>query len=287
MNKIEILDGGMGTELIKYGEKLPNHIWSASINLTNPKLVYKIHKNYIKAGCDYIITNTFRTTPRAFKKTGLPIKKAYRQAKKSFDLAIQSAKRASNKKTPLLGSIAPLEDCYTPKVFPGKDKASKEFYELAEWFDDKKIDIFLLETMNSIIETKICLQTIKKFNIPIWVSFNLLNSNQIRSGEKLLDAINMIKKFPVDCLLLNCNPLDRTLNALKIIKKKWPLKWGLYPNLGVGEPSPDGIITNYSTNKDFLNLINESINLGANVVGGCCGTSPKHINLIRKTFKGV
>ena len=72
-----------------------------------------------------------------------------------------------------------------------------------------------------------------------------------------------------------------------LFKKKWPLKWGLYPNLGVGEPSPDGIITNYSTNKDFLNLINESINLGANVVGGCCGTSPKHINLIRKTFKGV
>lgn len=287
MSKIKILDGGMGTELIKHGEKLPNHIWSASTNLTNPKLVYRIHKNYIKAGSEYIITNTFRTTPRAFRKTGLSIEKASNQAKKSFDLAIQSAKKASNKKIPILGSIAPLEDCYTPEIFPGQDKAIKEFYELAEWFSNKKIDFFLLETMNSIIETEICLKAIKTFNIPIWVSFNLLNSNQIRSGEKLLDAINMIKKFPVNCLLLNCNPLDRTFNSLKIIKKNWPLEWGLYPNLGIGEPSLDGIINNYCTNKDFLNLITESINLGANILGGCCGASPEHINLIKKTVKGV
>ena len=95
----------------------------------------------------------------------------------------------------------------------------------------------------------------------------------------------MVKKFPVNCLLLNCNPLDRTRNALKIIKKNWPLEWGVYPNLGIGDPSADGIINNLSTNKDFLNLIFESINLGANIVGGCCGVSPKHINLIKKTLK--
>ena len=180
MSKIKILDGGMGSELIKNGEKLQNHIWSASTNLTNPKLVYRIHKNYIKAGSDYIITNTFRTTPRAFRKTGLSIEKASNQAKKSFDLAIQSAKKASNKKIPILGSIAPLEDCYTPEIFPGQDKAIKEFYELAEWFSNKKIDFFLLETMNSIDETTVCLDAIQRHNIPKWVSFVLLDNNHTK-----------------------------------------------------------------------------------------------------------
>ena len=47
MNKIKILDGGMGSELIRCGEQLPEHIWSAKINLTNPNLIYKIHKKYV------------------------------------------------------------------------------------------------------------------------------------------------------------------------------------------------------------------------------------------------
>ena len=285
MNKIKILDGAVGTELIQCGEKLPKYIWSANTNLTNPSLIYKIHKNYIQAGADYITTNTFRTTPRAFKKTGLSIKEAYSKSKQSFDLALRAAKKATSKKIKILGSIAPLEDCYSPQLFPGKKIATKEFEEIGEWFNDKKIDYFLLETMNSIIETKICLKTIQKFNIPIWVSFNLLNSHQIRSGENLVDAINLIKKFPVNYLLLNCSPLERTCDALQIIIKNWSLKWGIYPNLGIGEPSPDGIINKYSTNKEFLNLIIQSINLGASVVGGCCGTSPKHIRLI-KNMKG-
>ena len=56
MNKIKILDGAMGSELIKHGEKLPPFIWSAQTNLTNPNLVYEIHKNYIESGVDYITT---------------------------------------------------------------------------------------------------------------------------------------------------------------------------------------------------------------------------------------
>ena len=98
MNPIKILDGAMGTELIKHGEILPKHIWSAAINLTNPNLVSEIHKNHIKAGAIYITTNTFRTTPRAFKKTGLSMHEADLQSKKSFDLAIHSAKKAAKLK---------------------------------------------------------------------------------------------------------------------------------------------------------------------------------------------
>tara|TARA_B100000700_G_scaffold314025_1_gene399998 strand:+ start:379 stop:1251 length:873 start_codon:yes stop_codon:yes gene_type:complete len=287
MYKIKLLDGAMGTELIKRGELLPEGIWSASTNLTNPDLVYKIHKNHIEAGATYITTNTFRSTPRAFKKMGLSNNDAYIKSRASFNSAIKSAKKASkiNKRIHILGSIAPLEDCYLPSLFPGEKSALKEFQEIGEWINNANLSGFLLETMNSIEETEICLKTISKFNLPIWVSFNLLNSEKIRSGEKFSNAIKMIKKYSVNCLLINCNPLNRSYNALKILKNNWDNDWGLYPNLGVGEPSPNGIITAYHTNKDFLNTIQNSIDLGANVIGGCCGVSPKHINLISKLIK--
>ena len=288
MNNIKILDGAMGTELIKHGEILPKYIWSAATNLTNPNLVSKIHEHHIKAGARYITTNTFRSTPRAFQKFGLSIKDAHAKSKESFDLAIQSAKKASlsNNKVNILGSIAPLEDCYTPTLFPGEKLALKEFEEIGEWINSENIYGFLVETMNSISETEICLKAISKFKLPVWVSFNLLDSYKIRSGEKLEDAISMLNNYSVNCLLLNCNPLNRSYDALKIIQRKWKLEWGIYPNLGIGEPSPDGIITSHHTNGEFLNTIKKSIDLGANIVGGCCGVSPKHINLITHYLNG-
>ena len=281
MSKIKILDGAMGTELISCGEKLPPHIWSASSNLTNPKLVFDIHKKYINKGVDYITTNTFRATPRSFKKIGLNQQEACDMARKSFDLAIDMAKKASDGKVKILGSIAPLEDCYSPNLFPETNEAKKEFEQLGDWFNKSEIDIIILETMNSIIETETCLQTIKNLNIPIWVSYNLLNSKQIRSGEFLIDAIKILDKYSVECLLLNCNPLNRTLEGSETIKNNWDKKWGIYPNIGIGEPSPDGIIENYYTDEEFSVMIDRSIKLGVNILGGCCGSSFHHIDLIK------
>ena len=71
MHKIEILDGAMGSEFINKGITLPEHIWSSWVNLEAHEMVYKVHKDYINAGANYITTNTFRTTPRAYKKIGL------------------------------------------------------------------------------------------------------------------------------------------------------------------------------------------------------------------------
>ena len=124
MALIKILDGGMGTELISQNIKLPPYIWSAHTNIENPSLIYEIHKKFIESGADYISTNTFRTTPRAYLKTGLSTIKSNRMAYKSFLNAIRMAQKArGNTKTKILGSIAPLEDCYTPSNYPGDKRA--------------------------------------------------------------------------------------------------------------------------------------------------------------------
>ena len=127
MNNIKILDGAIGSELILRDQKLPPYIWSADANLTNPDLLLDIHREYIETGANYITANTFRTTPRAYKKTGLSSNEASQIAQKSMQSAIKIAKNASNESIKVLGSIAPLEDCYSPQLFPGVDIAKKEF----------------------------------------------------------------------------------------------------------------------------------------------------------------
>ena len=285
MTDLKFLDGAMGSEFIRRGEILPPHTWSADVNLTNPDLLYGIHQEYVTAGVDYLTTNTFRTTPRAFQKTGLSYKESYSTAKISMHNAVQMARKASNDSIKILGSIAPLEDCYSPDLFPGADLATKEFSVITEWLADERIDIFLLETMNNILETKTCLDVVEKYKLPIWVSFNLLDSDHIQSGELLKDAIKMVNKFSVDCILLNCNPLNRTFGALETLARHCSGKWGIYPNLGVGEPSPDGIIKDYHSDAEFIDLTKNAVKLGATVVGGCCGSNPKHIELLKNLIK--
>ena len=285
MTDLKLLDGAMGSEFIRRGEILPPHTWSADVNLTNPDLLYGIHQEYVTAGVDYLTTNTFRTTPRAYQKTGLSYKESYSTAKISMHNAVQMARKASNDSIKILGSIAPLEDCYSPDLFPGADLATKEFSVIAEWLADERIDIFLLETMNNILETKTCLDVVEKYKLPIWVSFNLLDSDHIQSGESLKDAIKMVDKFSVDCVLLNCNPLNRTFSALETLARYCSGKWGIYPNLGVGEPSPDGIIKDYHSDAEFIDLTKNAVKLGATVVGGCCGSNPKHIELLKNLIK--
>ncbi len=93
MMPFKILDGAMGSELIKRGLTLPKHIWSADANINYPELVLQIHGEYVGAGADYITTNTFRTTPRAYLKTGINSKKASQMAKYSLVRAIELAKK--------------------------------------------------------------------------------------------------------------------------------------------------------------------------------------------------
>ena len=279
---IKIIDGALGSELIRKGLTLPEHIWSAEANIMSPDVVKNIHSEYIDAGANYITTNTFRTTPRAYQKTGIDDKKVVKMAKKSLLCAVELAKEAADNTTKVIGSIAPLEDCYAPKKFPGKNVAISEFIQLGKWLAVAKVDILLLETMNSLVETESALIGIETLDLPIWVSFVLKDAEHLLSGDSVIDTLEMIKHHSVDCIMLNCNSLDLTINAVEILVDNYHSDWGIYPNLVRGDPVPDGFITECEPMEKYLSVIEHALNSGASVVGACCGSSPKHIAEIKK-----
>ena len=290
MSTFKILDGGMGSELIRWGMELPEHIWSAAANLTNPELVLKIHREYVDAGADYITANTFRTTPRAFGKLDSLVagsvevnkKDAALNSRNSLFTAVELAKEAARNSVKVLGSIASLEDCYSPELFPGKNTAITEFRQLGGWLSDAGVDILLLETMNSITEAEAGLIALQSFELPIWVSFVMKDDEHLLSGDLLLDALTLLQDHSVNTVLLNCNPLRRTEKAMILLTENWTGKWGIYPNLGIGEPSPNGRITKYESMEKFTALMEKAIDLGASVVGACCGSTPEQISEISK-----
>ena len=86
-------------------------------------------------------------------------------------------------------------------------------------------------------------------------------------------------------ILLNCSTLSQTKNTIKTIVSNWSENWGIYPNLGIGTPSPNGNIKNYESDEKYISLISYAVESGASLVGGCCGSSPKHIKMIKKLQK--
>ena len=276
MVSFKILDGALGSELIMRGLTLPIHIWSADANITSPKIVQKIHQEYVDAGTDYITANTFRTTPRAYKKIGTS--KPEETARASLYKAVEIAKKAACNSVKVAGSIAPLEDCYSPNLFPGRDVSVAEFSQLGKWLVGAGVEILLLETMNSAAETEAALIGIQNYGLNIWVSLVLRDESHLLSGDSLIDTLNLIKNYPVAVVLINCNPLNRTVIAAENLASIWPNKWGVYPNLGVGNPSPNGYILHYEKMYCFLSAMEKIIKLGPIILGACCGSSPSHIS---------
>ena len=277
----KILDSAMGSEIIKRGEILPDHIWSAQTNINNPDLVYSIHKDNILSGATHITTNTFRTTPRAYSKTIDSYNKAKSLSIESMKSAVYEARRAAKQDTLILGSIAPLEDCYMPNLYPGDLIARTEFEEIGLMLAKEGVDILFLETMNSISETITCIKSINPLGLPIWVSFALNEKNTLLSGDQLFDAIKVVEKCNVSAILLNCTPISIISKSIRSLNSFTSINWGIYPNLGLGNPNPEGNIKHIHSDETFSSLIKDSIKEGGSIFGGCCGSNINHIKIIK------
>ena len=279
MRRPLILDGAMGTELKNRGIDIPLPIWSADANLVHPEVVETIHSDYISAGADIITTNTFRTTTWTYRRAGYTPIKAKERARDSLLKAVECAQNASNKTVQIAGSITAVEDCYSPEKFPGKTVTEDTYGETLEWMRDGGVDLILFETMGNIHEVTLAMDMTQYLPIPLWLSLIMKDSGRILDGTPIQDLLSMIHEFKVDCLLTNCNQLEKTLSSIDQFNSAWKGEWGAYPNLGC---------TDYEN--DYFDIIDESnfndgmksiLNKDPDVIGVCCGSRPHHVKLLK------
>lgn len=279
-NNLIILGGAMGTELQRRGYKTKLPLWSAAANIDVPDLVEQIHLDYFNAGADFCITNTFRTTPRTYKKLGQE-EKAKDALFKSVEIAL-TAKSKIDRPVFCGGSIAPLEDCYSPELVPSKTELEQEHGQLAEWLKESGVDFIITETINEKNEAIAMAKASSKTGLPFMMSFvtdknaTLLDNSII---DDTLNATNFKGRFAI---ALNCRQIDIINSAFKNLKSFYKDIIGLYPN-GFGKPHDDlGWI--FETNKDsidkFVDIALQWNKNGAKIIGGCCGTTPDYIQAL-------
>ena len=276
-----IINGAMGTELMAQGINLPLPLWSAQANMEVPQTVENIHQKYVDAGADIITTNTFRTTTWSYRRAEYSPKRAQRKAKESLMKAIDLG-RSVNPKI-LAGSITSINDCYEPDKFPGKSIAEDSYGETLEWFTEAGVEHIFLETMGHLEEIKIAIDASKNIS-KLYLSLIIKDEEHLLSGHLIEDVFPIVND-KISCLMLNCNTIDITNRVLDSFINNWNSKWGVYPNLGLTKPEPDGKMIQKVDDDEFERTMISYIKKSPTIIGACCGSSPRHIRKIKNLLK--
>ncbi|MCL4504529.1 MAG: homocysteine S-methyltransferase family protein [Chloroflexi bacterium] len=285
-----ILDGAMGTELARRGVDTGLPLWSANALLHAQDVVRQIHLDYLMAGARIITTDTFRTNLRTLERAGL----RNRMRELTFmavELARQAAASANRRDVLIAGSIAPVEDCYSPDLVPRDESVLlAEHTALAQQLAEAGCDVLLLETMNTVREAAAAARAAAQTGLPVWVSFMLGHDNRLLGGESLHDAVAAVLPYRPQAVLLNCLPVAQVSGALALLQAEVGaasgIRIGVYANAGhVGEQgwSMEGGVNP----QDYAAAAIEWQAAGASIIGGCCGTTPQHIRAVAERLHAI
>jgi homocysteine S-methyltransferase len=284
MKKAILLDGPMGTELDRRGGDTSLPLWSARALIDTPELVKQIHLDYIAAGADVITTNTFRTQSYTLEKAEVA-HSSEDLTRLAVELAIE-AKSSTDRVVKIAGSIAPIEDCYSPHLTPDDQTLARNFETLIATMVDAGVDILLIETMNSMRETNIALEIASRYRsasqlfLPIWLSFTCDNAGIILSGESWAEVLPNYRDR-VDLISVNCSSVEGTRNALRQIQSIDPsIPFGFYPNFGTIDEKTGW--TSDLVGADYEELLIEYFSKGPSMIGTCCGATPKNTRYLRE-----
>ena len=285
-----LLDGAMGTQLFAKGVE-PGGC-NEYKNIESPDIILDIHRAYISAGSDAILTNTFGANRYALARHGLDDKVG--EINKA---AAQISRQAAGEKKYVLGDIGPSGDFLEP-LGNLKSKDLKEaFAEQAKALMDGGVDGFIIETMTALDEITIAVEAVKSVcGLPVFASMSFDRAGgefRTMMGVDIKTAAAKMVSLGVDAAGFNCGTLlleeyvelaGEYISAVKSLNKNVMVL--AEPNAGKPELVDGGAVYNVLPG-DFAAAAEKIYLAGVNIVGGCCGTGPAHIEAVAKQIRTI
>ena len=278
-------DGGMGTLLQEKGlapGELPE-TW----NISRPEVIKEIHKRYIEAGSDIVLTNTFGANALKFHAEGCSlediVKTAVDLAKKAADEAdtISSGHYgiSGRKRTVYTAlDIGPTGKLLKPMGDLDFETAYEAFREVMVWGEEAGADLIHIETMSDTYELKAAVLAAKEnTSLPVFATAIFDERRKLLTGADVPSVIALLEGLRVDALGINCGMgPEQMLPVVEEYIKYSSLPVIVKPNAGL--PKQRDGHTYYDVSPgEFAGYMGKIVSMGACVIGGCCGTTPDHI----------
>ena len=278
-------DGGMGTLLQEKGlapGELPE-TW----NISRPEVIKEIHKRYIEAGSDIVLTNTFGANALKFHAEGCSLEEIVKTA---VDLAKKAAAEADTVSSGHSGisgrkrtvytalDIGPTGKLLKPMGDLDFETAYEAFREVMVWGEEAGADLIHIETMSDTYELKAAVLAAKEnTSLPVFATAIFDERRKLLTGADVPSVIALLEGLRVDALGINCGMgPEQMLPVVEEYIKYSSLPVIVKPNAGLPKQR-DGHTYYDVSPEEFAGYMGKIVSIGACVIGGCCGTTPDHI----------
>jgi homocysteine S-methyltransferase len=278
-DKVTLLDGGTGTELRRRGAPLDAVAWSGLIPLTHFKLLREIHADFIAAGANVITTNTFATTRFVLEAAGHGDE--FEAINGRAVAAAREARDTAGRKVAIAGSISCLPPHFDVHSYPSEAAESVAYQELAFTLAEAGVDLLLLEMMQETRHAPLACAAARATGLPVWLGV----SCRMGAGDALVgfdfplvpltNCLDALLPFAPAAIAVMHSPLAAVEPALRAIRARYSGPLGAYPEIGDGTPQ-----TAVVSPQTFASRAIDWTELGAHLIGGCCGTTPDHVRAL-------
>lgn len=259
---------------------------------TKPEAVAKVHRDFLAAGADVIETDTFGSTSIVLAEYDLA-DQAYYLSKTAAELAKRVAAEFSTPEKPrfVAGSIGPTTKLPTLGHIDF-DTMKATFAEQAEALWDGGVDLFLVETCQDVLQIKAALNGIEEVfakkgdRRPLMVSVTMESMGTMLVGSEISAVLTILEPYPIDILGLNCaTGPDLMKPHIKYLAEHSPFIVSCIPNAGLPENVGGQAHYRLTPLELRMSLMHFVEDLGVQVIGGCCGTRPEHIQQLAEIAK--
>ncbi len=289
---VVVLDGATGTEIERLGGAMHDDVWCAMATETHPEVVRTVHENYIKAGAEIIITNTYASGRDFLNVAGLG-DKSDELCRRSAELALEARERAGNGPVWVAGSISAFgrwEDKGGPQM-------RGDLARQAEVLAGAGVDLILLEMLGCDVPMTIAaIEESSKAGLPVWVALSCMSeegSSEVALGIGQLfteptirlasgpfgDSAMEIAQAGGDVFFVFHSQVEIAREALRQLRESVDRPIGVYPHCG-NWAAPDWKFVNMISPEDYLEQARDWVSDGAQIVGGCCGIGLEHMRLV-------
>jgi homocysteine S-methyltransferase len=285
-----LMDGAMGTELDRRKAQIDSRAWSASAMGAQQDTVQAIHADYVSAGAELHITNSFAMARHVLEPAGLGDSvRAYNQQ------AVALCRTEAQPGHWVAGSLSTYAADSDRSKLPTPDVLRQNFHEQATILATAGVDMLMLEMLFDVDATLIMAESAAATGLPICIGFTLrfdANDKLVRTygsdvgpsaGWGFEDVLTAVLPLLPDAthttLCIMHSEFDVTDAALDILRKQWQGPLAVYPNSGE-YAAPHWLHDTVCSPREFVAANQRWLDVGVNIVGGCCGIGPAHIKAL-------
>lgn len=279
---ILVADGALGTFLQTQG--LPPGMSPEVWNIEEPEMVRSIHQAYLAAGAQILTANTF-----GGNRLRLPDAVQGHPRADLVRLGVALARGVAGESAWVAGSMGPTGRLIEPYGDLSCDQAEEAYAEQAALMAEAGADIILIETMTDVLEARAALRGAKRASrLPVFVTFAFEANGRTMMGDPAAEVAEEIQTLGADAVGANCGAgPEAVVTALRQMARATTLPLIAQPNAGLPRLQPDGETVWDSTPDEFAERVRVLLELGARIVGSCCGSTPAHTLAIRAAVDAV